>query len=280
MSELNSWLGKSALHSQMDQTLISSDSLRSFCSLVFNNPLSWWILILLVLYLMEVLQIGPHSFPWNWKKEKAGKGSSKVCMNGVKGPLYERDECDGDQQGEAPEAFHRFIRTRVVPTFRKQCVNGNNRFAVLLFSHVNNLRHVKNTRFRQITFNGKPLVDASLATYPEAYRYENYGVARSNDSEHPEALIAKQVPALLAGFGKAERCYLRNPIPTFGILYTSAAPCSQCTADIIRSLATVCRKRMVVVYDSHNDDSKESETEKNFQRMMEAGISVIRIRKQ
>ncbi len=277
MSVFDSWLERSLHSIKMDQILLSSDSARYFCSLVFNNPLTWWILILLGLYLMEVFQLGPHSLPWNWRREKNSK-NTKECKNGSLKASYSNgigpyDECDGST---VPDTFHRFVRTKIIPTFRMQCKDSDERFAVLVFSHVTSLRDVRHTRFRQITFNGQPLVNPSLVTYPEAYRYENYVVARPDGNNHPEVLITKQVPNLLAGFGKAERCYIRNPIPTFGILYCSSLPCSQCTGKIIDSLSTVCRKRMVVAYGQQEDDDTK-EAKANFQRMVDAGISVVKI---
>ena len=203
-------------------------------------------------------------------------------LKGLKGPfsngISHRDECDGDAQAAIPDSFRKFVRSQVIPTFRMHCRNSDGRFSVLVFSHVSSLRDVGRTSFRQITFNGKPLVDSSQATYPEAYRYENYVVARSNGNEHPEGLIAKEVTALLAGFGRAERCYIRNPVPTFGLLYCSSLPCHACSKKIAESLSRVCRKRMVVAY-SHEEGTKE-QIRASIRCMVDAGISVTKIDKQ
>lgn len=184
---------------------------------------------------------------------------------------------NGVNRRTVPKVFHEFMQSQVIPRFRKQCTRKDSGdFAMLVFTHIDSLWDIESVQFRQITFNGKPLVDSKLTTYPEQYRYDNYIVARTSETEHPEALIANKVPALLAAFGKAERCYIRNPVPKFGILYTRSVPCGQCTEKIIKSLAGVCRKQTVMAYSEENTlDGKES-----IQRLTAAGFIVVKINRQ
>lgn len=252
-------------------------------SKIVTSSLTWWSLVILALYLLERFDLGVHSLPWNWKKRRS---SLKGWMNGS---LNHKDSIDGPStcsnghihrpngisRRTVPIIFHEFIQSQVIPAFRMQCTRKDNGgdFAVLVFTHIDSLQDVTSILFRQITFNGKPLVDSRLTTYPEHYRYDNYIVARSSQTEHPEALIASEVPALLAAYRKAERCYIRNPVPKFGVLYARSMPCSVCTEKIIKSLAGVCRKRTVVAYS--DEDTRDGI--KNAQRLTNAGFIVVKI---
>lgn len=260
---------------------------------VVGSPISWWIFIILSLYVMEKFELGIHSLPWNYWRRRRRKGNvshtkdwrnwfskdgESVDGSALTDHLYADSNGVGHVNGLSsrpliPLQFKKFIRSQVVPRFRMQCKNSDGRFAMLVFSHISSLHEIQDVAFRQITFNGKPLVDPALTTYPESYRLENYIVAQGTASEHPEVLIARQIPNLLAGFGKAERCYLRDPVPTTGIVYCWEMPCSTCTGLLIESLSGVCRKITVLAY---NQDGVE-DGKKNIKRLVDAGISVIKL---
>lgn len=275
-----------------ESSLGDSMFVRLVCSAI-GSPISWWVFIIFSLYLMERFQLGTHSLPWNYwrRKSKVSPQYVKEWRNGFKHD-DEAEDVDGCMMTEHlhaykngvrhvnglsnrpfPQQFKEFIRSQVVPKFRMQCKNNEGRFAVLILSHISSLRNTQDLVFRQITFNGKPLVDSTLTTYPEPYRFENYVVAQSTESVHPEVSLVRQIPALLAGFGRTERCYLRDPVPRTGILYCSEMPCSACTELLVESLAGVCKKRTVLAYSQ--DETKDGK--KNFQRLVDAGISVIKI---
>ena len=249
-------------------------------SRMLHSSITWWSLVVLSLYLLERFDLGMHSFPWNWRKRKEYENG---WLNGWIGKGSIDGPCNGHIHAHrrsglnrsVPLIFHRYIRSQVIPTFRKQCVRRgiDKNFAMLVFTHIDSLLDIEQLVFRQITFNGKPLVDSKLTTYPERYRYDNYLVARASESDHAEALIADRVPALLAAYGQAERSHIRNPVPWFGILYSRTMPCGQCTEKIIQSLAGVCRKRTVIVYSEDDDlDGKV-----NAKRLTKAGFVVVRI---
>ena len=260
------------------------------CSMV-GSPLSWWIVIILSLCVMEKFELGVHSLPWNyyWRRKKRDLSPIHTTADWFS-RHGEFEDTDGSSDNSHPSSngvghlnglgrplvplqFKKFIRLQVVPRFRMQCKNNDGRFAMLVLTHMRSLREIQSLEFRQITFNGKPLVDPSVTTYPESYRLENYVVAQGTSTEHPEVSIAKQIPVLLAGFGKAERCFLRDPVPRTGILYCWEMPCSDCTGLLIDSLSGVCRKKTILAYSQ--DDPKDGK--KNFQRLVDAGISVIKI---
>lgn len=264
---------------------------RLACS-VMGSPLSWWTVIILSLWVMEKFELGVHSLPWNYywrtkKRDLSPVHTNGDWRNGFSGHGEDTDgssdnlhaysngvaHLNGFSRPLVPLQFKKFIRSQVVPKFRMQCKNSDGRFAMLVFTHLRSLREIQGLEFRQITFNEKPLIDPSVATYPEPYRLENYVVAQATSTEHPEGLIARQIPALLAGFGRAERCFLRDPVPRTGIMYCWEMPCSVCTGLLIDSLSGVCRKRTILAYSQ--DDTKDGK--KNFQRLVDAGISVIKI---
>lgn len=262
-----------------------SDSVWRLMWTLTTNPLSWWIFTILALYLMERFELGPHSFPWNWRKKQTHLDTNS-CSNGsskhhesTDGPTVamtsvgKHIKCVRKDNGVVPQIFHRFIQTHLIPTFRMQCKDKDDQFAVLILSQIDTLHDVGTVVFRQVTFNGTPLVDSRLTTYPEKYRYDNYIVARSAKTEHPEALIAREVPTLLAAFRKVERCYIRNPVPRTGIFYSWNMPCSQCTELIVKSLSGACRKKVVIAYTQEN----AKEGKKNLQCLVEAGFTVVRI---
>lgn len=271
----------------------SSSVMASLASGVISSPLSWWIFIILSLYLMEKFELGTHSLPWNFYRRSKSKVEAPNHVrerpwwrnNGFSKHDVDEDcsamsrhsngvKCvHGLSRRISLQQFQEFAHSQLVPKFRMQCKNDNGKFAVLVFSHITSLQDAKDLVFRQITFNGKPLVDAAQTTYPEAYRLENYIAAQGTELEHPEVAIARQVPALLAGFGRAERCYLRNPVPAIGILYCWEMPCSKCTGLLIECLSGICRKRTILAYSK--EGTKEGKI--NFQRLVDAEISVIKI---
>ena len=171
--------------------------------------------------------------------------------------------------------FHDFVQMKIIPTFQMQRRDDNDRFAVLAFTHLKSQHDIQDLVFKQITFNRKPLIDSKLPTYPEAYRLENYIVARETESRHPEVLIARKIPALLSAFGKAERCHMRSPTPRMCVLYCSSMPCAECTRELISSLSGVCRDRTVLAYSQENTNTKESIASQKH--LTSAGISVIKI---
>jgi hypothetical protein len=254
-------------------------------STVIGSPLSWWLFIILSLCVMERFELGVHSLPWNyWKRKDTAKNEYSRYNRDTDGTgsIYNHFQANGNcvrhvnglSRPLVPLQFKQFIRLQLVPRFRNQCRNRDGRFAVLILSHMNSLRQTQGMEFRQITFDEKPLVDSSLTSYPEAYRLENYIAAQSTATEHPEVSIAQQIPALLAGFGRAERNYLRDPTPNTGILYCSEMPCTACTELLIDSLSGVCRRKTILAYSQDGPNNRKD----NFQRLVNAGISVIKIR--
>lgn len=260
----------------MDTDNGESGGLGYICNLL-SSPVTFWILIILTLQLIERFHLGPHIFTWRRRRSLSTEPWTNVTCDFIDGQGLQSNGVGHAQysanEKTAPSVFQKFIQTKLIPTFCKQCKNKDDKFAVLVFSQINSLHEIKKLIFKQITFNGKPLVDSRQTTYPEKYRLENYIVAQSSQTEHPEALIAKQVPALLAAFRKSERCHIHNPTPKFGILYSWEMPCPECSKSIIKSLAGVCRRKVVLAY------SQEStgEGKENVKRLTDAGITVVKI---
>lgn len=260
----------------------SGDSVLRLAYYLATSSISWWALLLLLsLFLMERFDLGTHSLPWKlWRKDTKMWCSYDSVDGGYRsggmrnGNTQHNGGCVNGIE-RTPSIFHDFILSKVIPTFQMQRRDDNNRFAVLAFTHLKSLHDIRDLAFKQITFNGKPLVDPRLPTYPETYRLENYIVTRETQSKHPEVLIAKQIPALLSAFGKAERCHMRSPAPKMCVLYCSAMPCAECTRELISSLTGVCRNRTVLAYSQEDTDSKEGIV--NRQHLTNAGISVIKI---
>ena len=257
------------------------------CS-VFMNPICWWAAIFLALFLIERYQLGTHCFSWPNGAAK-NKIERKTFMNGT---IRGLDTTDGkcvngmhhSKDIQIPYVFHKFVRTKVMSQFQLQCQSSDNRFAVLVFSRIKNLMDIEKVDFKQITFNGRSLVDSRLSMYPQDYRFENYVVARlgSRDTEHPESLITEKVPLLLSAYGRSERCYLRETTPKFAILYCWAMPCIHCTQLIIKSLSGVCSKGVVVAYSNLTvpGGGGKKEGEKSHQLLTDAGFIVVNIRSQ
>lgn len=257
----------------------SSSGLTRLICRILSSPVTWWSLLILALYLMERFDLGVHSLAWRRKRKLS---STLQYMNGScnhhsadGGPTSE----NGIHRTGVPTVFHKYIESQVMPTFRGQCpVGGGGDFAVLVLTQLESLFwDITSLGFRQITFNcKKPLVDSNLITYPERYRYENYVVARSSETEHPEALIARQVPALLEAFRRAERCYIRNPIPKHALVYSSSLPCRQCSEELVKCLSGVCRERTVLAY-SRRGTSDSRAAEESLQCLTNAGFTVVKI---
>lgn len=254
----------------------------------FTSPLSWWILIIFSLFLIEKFELGPHSFSVCWWTSSKRSKVKQVMMNGAFPQHY--DSIDGTSinghdilhaksngvmqtKNGVPLVFHNFIRRQIIPKFSSQRQENNEMFAVLVLSRISSLEEIREVKFKLITFNGQPLVNSRLITYPQEYRYENYVVARSGKTRHPEALITKQVPKLVQAYGKSERCYLRNPAPKFGLLYSWFLPCSHCTDLIIERLSGVCKKEMVLAYSHLGGEGDEM----NSKRLTDAGFTVVRV---
>lgn len=249
---------------------------------VATSSLTWWSLLVLALYLLEKFDVGVHSLPWHWRRRRKISlvlkgGWTNGSTETTDGYMVQTCCSRHASNGTVPSTFHDFIRSQVIPSFRMQCSGhgtDSEDFAVLVLTHISSLEDVGKVPFRQITFNGKPIVDSRLTTYPEKYRYDNYVAARSSETKHPEALIAGQVPSLLSAYGRAERSYLRNPTPKLGILYTRTMPCDQCTEEIIKSLGGVCRERTVLAY---SEEDMRIGSAENRQRLRAAGFTVVRI---
>lgn len=285
---------------------------RFLCGILYSSPLCWCALLLLCLYLVERFDLGPHSFPWSgkdktkwwwWLKGKSWsrltaffssreyeqgqqvKQNSKDCVNGCLelangASLCHQGDVLDDDAPIVPPKFRWFIRSKVIPTFRGQCMGADSssncgNFAMLAFSYADSLQDVhQHLVFKQITFsNRKSLVDPSRTSYPESYRLENYVVARATRDCHPAVSIARKIPALLAAFRKAERSHLRPPTPKTGILYCREMPCLECSRMLAQALSGVCKNETVLVYSQEGVESGK----KNFQCLADAGISVVKI---
>ena len=261
---------------------------------LLQSPLFWLALIIISFYLIERLYFGIHCLEWTSRRTR----HLSYC-NGIAG--FYKSEIDGTselqqtadsvshgrnvehcnghvlQNDDMPTVFHNFIQKRLIPAFHSQCQQGDHKFAVLALSNISRVDDIENVKFRQITFNGVPLVDSSRAMYPQPYRYENYIVARPDGSVHPEAMIMAQVPALVKAYKLKERCYIRCRKPKFGILYCWTMPCSTCTKLIIQSLSGVCSVRVVVAYTQRNETEKDHVIHKNRQMLTSAGFAVVKV---
>lgn len=280
--------------------VVWSDTLSQLetVAIISKSPLSWWLCVLLSLFLINTFQLGPHCFSWSYIRRKV-----MSLRNGTKGCSYDSTD-HGDMNGTSPNhstalkqgrginkedddsdnhmVLCKFIQTKLIPKFVLQCRDKDDNFAVLVFSRISSLRDIKRVKFNQITFNGKAQVDCRLTTYPEDYRYENYVVARSDSVEHPESSIMKQIPTLLAAYGKRERCYMEDPKPKLVLLYSLEMPCANCTHQILKSLYKMCssnggRSRVVLAY-SQLCDGEEEEGKRNHKRLVDAGFIVVKVR--
>lgn len=287
------------MHPVMEPAVSSSAEsvLARFACHFVGSPFFWWAFVVLSFYLMERFEVGTHLLSWSyWRKRKINNHDVHLCEDSIDGPMMKNHS----EQITAPHShsngvagngvagangFNRtlppnlqeFLHSYLMPTFRMQrsARNTHGKFAVLVFSHINSTHDLQELEFRQVTFKTKPLIDSARSTYPEAYRFDNYVVAQSTESEHPEALIASKVPLLLAAFAKAERCYVRHPVPRTAILYCQEMPCSVCTGLLVESLSGVCRNKTILAYSEGDTEVKDGK--KSVQRLVEAGISVFKI---
>lgn len=268
-----------------------------FCY-VTHAPLFWVALVFASFYLIERLDLGIHCFRWTSTsgRDRSTSGRDRGFCNGS---VYCREsKLDGicalqqtadsenqDRNGKlhsnghvcrVPPVFHNFIQKRLIPSFHSQCQDGEHNFAVLVLSTITSVHDIESVKFRQVTFNGMPLVDPRRITYPQSYRYENYVVSRPDGSDHPEAMIMRQVPALIKAYKMKERCYIRNPTPKFGVLYSSTMPCSACTKLIIKSLSGVCAVGVILAY-THRNEEKGSLIRKSHQMLTSAGFVVVKV---
>lgn len=249
---------------------------------VLQTPLFWWTFIITSFYLIERLDLGIHSFRWRRSRDQGYcNGSIDSHEEETDGP---NDKCQvrngKNSNGHLHmngAVFHSFIQKRVIPNFRSQCQEGEHSFSVLILSNITSVQDIERVKFRQVTFNGMPLVDSKRTMYPKPYRYENYIVARPDQSEHPEAMIMKEVPALVKAYGSKERCYIRNPVPKFGLLYSWTMPCSVCTKLIVKSLSKVCSEKVVLAYTRSNETEKESVVRDSHRILTSSGFMVVRV---
>ncbi len=281
-----------------------------------ESPLFWWIVIISLLYLIERFDLGIHCFSWINKLKRHQNDGNTDCngvhvsrvANGIhinpdhskcresklkngctlnghvrnghigNGPIRNRQMCSGHiiQNGHVPTVLNHFIRHSVIPTFRPHTKGTDPDFSVLVLSNISSVGEVKGVHFRQVTFNGRPLVDPALPVYPQSYRFENYMVARPSGCSHAETLIINNLRTLLKAYGVKERCYVRTPTPKFGLMYCWAMPCSKCVQLVVKRLSSICSQKFVLVYS--NDNSEQWSTIQENQRMMKnAGILVAKI---
>lgn len=243
--------------------VLSDVTVLEFFSTVISSSITWWVISLLALLLIERYDLGLHSLPWHHHYHYSNR---KLIWNRAVGSSS-LDTIDGDVETDGygkssnclvPMEFYSFISNFVIPNFSLQCQSKGQNYAVLSLTRIDSLHKISALSFEHITFNGKPLVDPKKCVYPEAYRYVNYVVARtttttsssnSKDDQHPLALIAKQVPSLLRAYRASERSYMRDPVPRFGVLYCHTVPCcSVCTHLITKALAGMCSRKIVLAY--------------------------------
>lgn len=261
---------------------------------VLQTPLFWWAFIIISFCLIEILDLGTHSLRWTTRvsRDKAYCNGSvhryEEETGGPCGELHQTPDPAGRDrmvkkinghvnQNGVPMVFHNFIQRRLIPTFRSQCQDRDYRFSVLVLSDITSVQDIEKVKFKQITFNGMPLVDPRKIMYPPSYRYENFIVARPSESEHPEAMIMKEIPALVKAYGLNERCHIRSPTPKFVLLYSWTMPCSACSKLIVKSLSRVCIKRVMLAYSQKNEAEKDSVVRESHQILTSAGFVVVKV---
>ena len=269
-----------------------------------QTPIFWWAFIFLSFYLIEKFDFGSDCFSltWirkGWKEACSYTRNDSRCYTSIVvcpesetdgaielQPTLDEASSAGDdgyysdqvlQNGQVQTTLQNFVQKRLIPSFQSHCLEGDDRFAVLVLSNITNVDDIGEVKFRQVTFNGVPLVDSSRTTYPQSYRYENYVVARPNGSEHPEALIMRQIPALVRAYKQKERCYIRNPTPKFGILYCRTMPCAMCTKLILKFLAGVCSEKTVLAYTQRNVTENRSVIRRSQDLLISAGFMLVQM---
>ena len=179
------------------------------------------------------------------------------------------------ENGHVLIVLKNFILNTVIPTFRWQA-KGEPDFSVLVFSNISSMQRIKEINFSLVTFDSMPLVNSKMTTYPQSYRYDNYIVARPSGSNHAEDLIINELKSLIKAYGTKERCFLRNPVPKFGLLYSWTMPCSDCAKAIASSLSKLCSYKFVLVYSQQNYQRRDR-TEESLRVLKEAGVLVAKV---
>ena len=260
--------------------------------ILMRSPLFWWIIVFCLFFIIEKFDLGIHCFSWfkNLKKGQADCSNGTVSnseeqVDGANGfhPISNSDLHDSRttnshvlQNGHVPVVLHNFVRHKLIPTFSSHSKEEDPHFSVLVLSNIPSEQKIKEVKFRQVTFNGMPLVDPQRLTYPHSYRYENYIVARPSESEHAEAMIVKELKSLVKAYGVKERCYLRTPVPKFGLLYSRTMPCTECIELVAKTLPSICSQKIVLVYSQESSEERDI-VQENLRTLKNAGIMVAKI---
>ena len=171
--------------------------------------------------------------------------------------------------------FSKFIQSIVIPGFFRQRDKGHSEFAVLLLPKAETLSDIGQVDL----LPRKPLVKRKQPFYPTVSQgHVNYMVARPDQANHCEATLLRHLPALWSSC-KRKGAYT----PTHIILYTWIQPCAGCTSAIIQTLSgypasTLAPAKVVVVYTVRWKRISEEENEYNKKRLVDSGISVIRVK--
>ena len=203
-----------------------------------------------------------------WYLTHNGTATDEGQRRGIDGQV-----CESHGINVIPKEFHKFIRSRVIPNFEAQRIEGD-QFAALILVGEGNLEE---TRFEPSNDEGIPLVDSDRLTSPPRSQYCNYVAA----CPHLEKRHIHAEKALLGELEILWNAYLqRNPRPRCIILYSWMQPCTTCTNAIIRKLKSIpyISATLIVAYTIEWKGIRPTENEQNRQRLRSEGITVEQVK--
>ena len=179
-----------------------------------------------------------------------------------------------------PDNFRIFITGIIIPSFKKQCLRGN-QFAVVVLLSENDLRNILGTTFVPSN-DRRPLLDNDYGSMPQkATQYGNYIVARpiSSSCHSEEEIFGKY--SLNIPFSQLWSAYVKHngSPPKCVLLYSWYLPCSRCTDVIIRSLNedTYSCTSVIVAHTTYWQRESEDGHRKNTEKLKKENITVVQV---
>ena len=179
-----------------------------------------------------------------------------------------------------PNNFQDFITGIIIPSFKDQCLTGN-QFAVVVLLSENDLYNIFDTTFVPSN-GGQPLLNKYHPSMPhDTTHYGNYIVAHPNNSWHSEEEIFGKYFSINSHFCELWTAYMRRngSPPKCVLLYTWNLPCSRCTDVIIRSLNDNMYRctSVIVAHTIYWRSESEEEHRENKEKLKKENIAVVQV---